>query len=1066
MNRYQYKFIGLHRRRELHVEIKVIPQLKTDGDLGVLLSDKEKPLQSLLKISNQMGEIFNIKTHNRLTCYVSSQRLVKELCDESRFDKSLSQALKNVRSFTGDGLFTSWSHEKNWKKAHNILLPSFSQQAMKGYHAMMVDIAVQLIQKWERLNADEYIDVPEDMTRLTLDTIGLCGFNYRFNSFYREQPHPFIMSMVRALQDSMIRIQRVNSDDPSYEKERLQLQEDIQFMNELVDKIIADRKVSGEKGDDLLAHMLSGKDPETGEPLDDENIRYQIITFLIAGHETTSGLLSFALYFLVKNTEILHKAAEEAARVLIDPIPTYKQVKQLKYISMVLNETLRLWPTAPAFSLFSKEDTMLGGEYPLKQGDEITVLIPQLHRDKTIWGEDVEKFRPERFENLSTIPQHAFKPFGNGQRACIGQQFALYEATLVLGMMLKHFNFYDHKNYELNIKETLTLKPEGFTVKAVSKKIPLGGIPTRSTGQSEKTVRKIVNNAHSTSLLILYGSNMGTAEGIARDLVDIALTKGFIAQAAPLDSCVGSLPKEGAVVIICASYNGNPPDNAKKFIDWLESASEHEVKGVHYAVFGCGDKNWATTYQKVPSFIDEQLVKKGANRLTGRGEGDASDDFEEAYEEWREQLWNDVANHFSLDIERTETSNDTLSIKFVGSEAETTLEKMYPTFTTKVIQNEELHQSSSPRSSRHIEIYLPHKMIYKEGDHLGVIPRNYPGLVNRVLSRFQLTGSDYIRLTGDNNKLAHLPLHRTISINELLQFVELQEPITRSQLRVLATKTVCPPHQLEIEALLEKQAYKEQVLSKRLTMLDLLEKYPACEIEFSNFIELLPALRPRYYSISSSPRVNDQKLSITVGVVEDSAWSGNGIYRGIASTYLAQLKEGDLVTCFISSSHSGFELPKNPKTPIIMVGAGTGIAPFRGFLQARKEMKMNGESLGEAHLYFGCRSPEEDYLYQEEFEQIQEVGIVNLHTAFSRMKNKLKVYVQHLIKQDSEKVIQLLNQGAHIYICGDGRKMAPDVENTLIKSYADIYQVSEQEACEWLQELEAKHYYVKDVWVG
>ncbi|MBJ7930879.1 cytochrome P450 [Bacillus cereus group sp. N31] len=1047
--------------------IKEIPQPKTDGDFGnLLLLNKEKPLQSLMKIADQMGEIFKFETPNQVTRYVSSQRLVKEVCDESRFDKNIGPALKNVRSFAGDGLFTSWSYEKNWKKAHNILLPIFSQQAMKGYHAMMVDIAMQLIQKWERLNADEHIDVPEDMTRLTLDTIGLCGFNYRFNSFYRDQPHPFIMSMVRALDESMSQLQRVNPDDPSYKEKKFQLQKDIQYMNGLVDKIIADRKISGEQGDDLLAHMLNGKDPETGEVLDDENIRYQMITFLIAGHETTSGLLSFALYFLVKNPHILHKATEEATRVLIDPVPTYRQVKQLKYITMVLNESLRLWPTAPAFSLYPKEDTVLGGEYLLKQGEEIKVLIPQLHRDKIIWGEDVEEFRPERFENPSTIPQHAFKPFGNGQRACIGQQFAIHEAALVLGMMLKHFDFYDHENYELDIKETLTLKPEGLTLKAVSKKIPLGGIPAPYREQPEKNVRKVVDYVHNTPLLVLYGSNMGTSEGIARELVDIALSKGFAAQAASLDSHAGNLPKKGVVLIISASYNGNPPDNAKKFVEWLEKASEHEVKGVHYAVFGCGDKSWATTYQKVPFFIDEQLAIKGAERLTERGEGDASDDFEEAYEEWREQLWNDVADYFNLDIKGNETSASTLSFEYVGSGAVATLTKVHSTFTAQVDKNKELQQPCSGRSTRHLEISLPSNVTYKEGDHLGVIPINYPELVNRVLTRFQLNGSHFIRLTSDNKKLVHLPLGRTVSINELLQFVELQEPVTRHQLRAMAAKTVCPPHKIELEALLEKHVYKEQVLSRRLTMLELLERYPACEMEFSNFIELLPALRPRYYSISSSPRVNDQKLSITVGVVEDNAWSGNGKYRGIASTYLAQLKEGDSITCFISNSQSGFELPKNPKTPIIMVGPGTGIAPFRGFLQARKSMKINGESLGEAHLYFGCRSPQEDYLYQEELEQTQKEGIVALHTAFSRMKDQPKIYVQHLIKQDAEKVINLLNQGAHLYICGDGRKMAPDLENTLIKCYANIHNVSEQQASAWLQQLEENLYYSKDVWAG
>lgn len=179
-------------------------------------------------------------------------------------------------------------------------------------------------------------------------------------------------------------------------------------------------------------------------------------------------------------------------------------------------------------------------------------------------------------------------------------------------MMLKHFDFEDHTNYELDIKETLTLKPEGFVVKAKSKQIPLGGIPSPSREQSAKKERKTVENAHNTPLLVLYGSNMGTAEGTARDLADIAMSKGFAPQVATLDSHAGNLPREGAVLIVTASYNGHPPDNAKQFVEWLDQASADEVKGVRYSVFGCGDKNWATTYQKVPAFIDETLAAKGA----------------------------------------------------------------------------------------------------------------------------------------------------------------------------------------------------------------------------------------------------------------------------------------------------------------------------------------------------------------------------------------------------------------------------------------------------------------------
>lgn len=339
-----------------------IPIPKTYGPLGNLpLLDKNKVSQSLWKIADEMGPIFQFKFADAIGVFVSSHELVKEVSDESRFDKNMGKGLLKVREFSGDGLFTSWTKEPNWRKAHNILLPSFSQKAMKGYHPMMQDIAVQLIQKWFRLNPDESIDVPDDMTRLTLDTIGLCGFNYRFNSFYREGQHPFIESMVRGLSEAMRQTKRFPLQDKLMVQTKRQFDSDVESMFSLVDRIIADRKqAGGESGNDLLSLMLHAKDPETGEKLDDENIRYQIITFLIAGHETTSGLLSFAIYLLLKHPDKLKKAYEEADRVLTDPVPSYKQVQQLKYIRMILNESIRLWPTAPAFSLYAKDETVIG----------------------------------------------------------------------------------------------------------------------------------------------------------------------------------------------------------------------------------------------------------------------------------------------------------------------------------------------------------------------------------------------------------------------------------------------------------------------------------------------------------------------------------------------------------------------------------------------------------------------------------------------------------------------------------------------------------------------------------
>src|SRR5581483_2304390 len=211
-----------------------------------------------------------------------------------------------------------------------------------------VDIAEQLVQKWERLNADDEIDVVHDMTALTLDTIGLCGFDYRFNSFYRRDYHPFVESLVRSLETIMM-TRGLPLENLWMRKRRHDLSIDVEVMNKMVDEIVAERRRSANAADDkkdMLGAMMTGVDRVTGTQLDDVNIRYQINTFLIAGHETTSGLLSCTLYALLKHPEVLKKAYEEVDRVLgpdISVRPTYQQVTQLTYIAQVLKEALRLW---------------------------------------------------------------------------------------------------------------------------------------------------------------------------------------------------------------------------------------------------------------------------------------------------------------------------------------------------------------------------------------------------------------------------------------------------------------------------------------------------------------------------------------------------------------------------------------------------------------------------------------------------------------------------------------------------------------------------------------------------
>ncbi|WP_366296603.1 cytochrome P450 [Paenibacillus sp. AN1007] len=1062
-----------------------IPQPPTYGPLGNMpLIDPDQPSLTLGTLAEKYGPIFRFTAPGFSTIVLSGPDLVAEACDVNRFDKYVFSELQNVRAFGGDGLFTSWTHEPNWRKAHNILLPTFGKQAMKGYHPMMIDVAEQLILKWKRLNPQDSIDVADDMTRLTLDTIGLCGFDYRFNSFYREEHAPFVKSMVRALDEAMHRSSRMKIQNMLMFRTKKQFESDIETMFTLVDQIIAERKASSQAGKtDLLARMLEGRDPESGERLDNENIRHQIITFLIAGHETTSGLLSFTLYLLLKNPEVLKKAQLEVDKILTSSTPSYEEVLQLKYIRLILNESLRLWPTAPGFEVYAKEDTVIGERFHIPKGQNLSILLTRLHRDRTVWGEDAEFFRPERFEDPTKVPHHAYKPFGNGERACIGMQFALYEATLVVGMILKNFELNDFNNYQLDVKQTLTLKPGDFQIQAkprdpetltdsTTASLNSTSVPTQADSTTGTVTVLSQSNQSAAkngepSLFVLYGSNLGTAEGIARQITHTALGYGIQTEIASLNDWAGRLPSQALVIIVTASYNGKAPYNATKFVEWLKQAEAGAGQGVRYAVFGCGDRSWSGTYQSIPRYIDNQMETIGGKRLLSRGEADANSDMEHQVKNWLRGMWTAVTKTLGVQSDPVKPKLPSgLKMEFVNEPPQIPYIKTYGAFYGKVTSNHELQAPDSGRSTRHIEIRLPENIGYQEGDHIGVLPLNSKINIERVLTRFNLEGGEMIRLSADVKHLTHLPMDRTINVRELLQScVELQEPATRLQLQELATSTVCPPHRRELEVVMDDEHYTREILDLRITMLDLLEKYEACELNFSRFLEISTPLKPRYYSISSSPRLQPEQVSITVGVLRDPAWNGKGEYAGVASCYLAERVPGDRVLLFVETPESGFQLPKDASVPIIMIGPGTGVAPFRGFLQARYALKQEGVSLGDAHLFFGCRN-DADFLYRDHLLKFEQEGIVKVHTAFSRIDGEPRVYVQDLVKRAGLEIMDLLDRQGKIYVCGDGRRMAPAVEETLKETYQKTKNVKLEEAELWLRQMQDEGRYVKDVWAG
>lgn len=466
---------------ELHRIPRPPYRLPVIGD--VVGSNVRSPLQDSMRFGRRLGPIFRRKGFGKEIVFVWGADLAAELADETRFAKHVGLGVANLRPVAGDGLFTAYNHEPNWQLAHDVLAPGFSREAMEGYHPMMLAVAERLLERWDgERAAGRAVDVPGDMTKLTLETIARTGFGHDFGSFERSRPHPFITAMVGTLTYA----QRLNVLPAPLAPVLLRgatrrNRADTAYLNRTVDAVVAARRHSGGEGD-LLDRMLETAHPETGERLAPENIRRQVITFLIAGHETTSGALSFALHYLSRHPDVAARARAEVDRVWGEaPRPGYDQVAKLRYVRRVLDESLRLWPTAPAFAREARRDTVLGGVHPMRTGAWALVLTTLLQRDPGVWGEDAERFDPDRFDPAAvrSRPAHTFKPFGTGARACIGRQFALHEATLVLGLLLRRYELRPEPDYRLRVAERLTLIPEGLRLRLEDRRPAPGSVPDR-----------------------------------------------------------------------------------------------------------------------------------------------------------------------------------------------------------------------------------------------------------------------------------------------------------------------------------------------------------------------------------------------------------------------------------------------------------------------------------------------------------------------------------------------------------------------------------------------------------
>lgn len=1050
----------------------IIPSPRTLPIIGNLHQiPKAGLIQHLIEVARDFADpgIFKLYFGSYVSLWVSHPDIVAELSDETRFRKMPGPGLRAVRSFAGDGLFTAFSEEPNWAKAHNILLPAFSQRAMRGYFDMMLEVADALIAKWERhLGRD--VNVPDDMTRFTLDSIAIAGFGYRFNSFEKDELDPFLESLATALIECMNKSTRLPIQQRFAKKGQARLAEAIATMNTLVDEVIAERRAHPTDGGDLLNLMLQAKDPQTGEQLDDLNIRYQILTFLIAGHETTSGMLSFAFYQLLRNPHVLAQAYAEVDRVLPgDKRPDYADIAKLDVIERILKETLRLWPTAPAFSVAPFEDTDIG-PWTMRKDRPVNIMTPALHRHPSVWERpydfDIDRWLPEA--EAKRHP-HAYKPFGNGVRACIGRQFAMVEAKLALAMMLQKFAISDRRDYALHIKETLSIKPDDFTMRVDARpahtRIAPAAIPEVPVNDNPERLQAA---GAGRRLSVLWGSSLGTARDIAEEIAERAEADGFEVRVRGMDESLGTLPEDRVVIVVTATYNGKAPDSSVKTEAALDAGEFDAMQwpDTKFAVLGIGSSNWPN-YQAYPKRIDAAFEKTSAQRLVPLGEADTEGDFDAQVSAFLKGLWQ------ALGAKGEQAKASGLSLTMVDTRDARAAVLPDQAVPMEIVSNVELVKPADglfdtskkvPRTStRLIRVKLPEDTSYRTGDHIAIYAKNPKAQVDLAIERLGVPGAMQLVLSGASGRFRHLPLGRTVTVRQLLtDFVEIQDPMPRRAVEAALAVTRCPHTRAALEAM-NGDGWAE-VAESRLSLLGLLVKFPAIEMELEQFVELSSAIAPRFYSIASSPLVSPGAADLIVGTMKAPAWSGIGDHQGFASTHMRDLAPGDAVFGYVRAPNPPFAPPADARVPMILVGPGTGFAPFRGFLQERAAQKANGVKTEPIHLFFGSKHPDHDWLCREEMEGWAADGLATLYLAHSAVEEHPHSYVQHALAAAADSLWPLLAAGAQVFVCGDGRNMAPAVREALIDIHEAKTGSTRDVASEWLEELIETGRYHQDVY--